>query len=413
MACCRDGRHDSGAKRAIRVKSAATPSVAASGRWRRAHAIGRRAPQRLDKAGAIAYRAAMLRATPQATSSPYASPRMLALVFLGNTLIALVLWLGGIDEGFGNLWASSQCIGFGIMFCHCTARRLARDRRGAGWWPAFGVVAGSLGGLAAAFLLGFFPGIIPATDWLILLRVGLMVLIIGAIAHAFFSNVQHLGELKIAQQAAQLNELARQKETATAHLKLLQAQIEPHFLFNTLANLHSLIGSNDALARHLLERLNDYLRASLDHSRSASGTLGDECRLLAAYLDIQALRMGQRLSWTIDVGQPLLAYPLPPMLLQPLVENAIRHGIEPRVGPGRVTLAARCVDQRLCLTVSDDGRGLAATPKPTDNRHGVGLNNVRERLAALYGGDAELVLRPNIPTGVIAELWIPLPAPAR
>ena len=337
---------------------------------------------------------------------------MLALVFVGNTLIAFVLWLAGIDEGFGNLWASSQCIGFCIMLCHCAAQRLGRERAGARWWPVLGVVAGSLGGLTAAFLFGFFPGIIPATDWLILLRVGLMVLIIGAIAHAFFSNVQRINEFKIAQQAAQLNELARQKEAATAHLKLLQAQIEPHFLFNTLANLHSLIGSDDALARRLLERLNDYLRASLDHSRSARGTLDDECRLLTAYLDIQALRMGGRLSWSIDVPPALAAHPWPPMLLQPLVENAIRHGIEPRVGPGRVSVRARREHQRLCVAVSDDGQGLAAAARrpSTGRSSGVGLNNVRERLAAIYGSDAELVLRTNATDGtqgVTAEICIP------
>ena len=338
--------------------------------------------------------------------------RTAGLVFVGNTLIALVLWLGGIDESLSELWLISQCIGFCIMACEIAIARAHPAGKPPVWLALLGVLAGATLGLGAAYLLGFFPGLSAANDWPVLLRIGVLTLIVGLVAHVFFYNVQRVNELTIAQQAAQLRELTREKDVATANLKLLQAQIEPHFLFNTLANLHSLIGTNDALARRLLERLNDYLRASLDHSRSAGGTLGDECRLLAAYLDIQALRMGERLAWSIDVPPELMTRPLPPMLLQPLVENAIRHGIEPRVGPGRISLSAHSDGQRLYLTVSDDGQGLAVAAQrpPTGRAGGVGLNNVRERLAAIYGTAAELVLRTNEAEGnqgVSAEICIP------
>ena len=339
--------------------------------------------------------------------------RTLATVFIANTLIATVLWLAGVDPSYTSLWLLSQCIGLSIQLAHLGLQQLGARDSGSRWQAALSIAVGATLGIALAQHLGFFSGLTVERDWHILLRVGAMAVIIGAVAHAFFHNAQRVAELKIEQQAAQLRELERQKGAATANLKLLQAQIEPHFLFNTLANLHSLIGTNDALARRLLERLNDYLRASLDHSRSASGTLGDECRLLAAYLDIQALRMGGRLAWQIDVPPELAEQALPPMLLQPLVENAIRHGIEPRVGAGHVTLSARTDGRRRCLAVSDDGRGLTAAQEARPGRsRGVGLDNVRERLVAIYGDDAELVLRENQPTGVTAELWIPFPDPA-
>lgn len=332
----------------------------------------------------------------------------LLYVLLGNTLIASVLWLAGIRGQFVEIWLVSQCIGFGINLTHAGLCLLNKNCNPYGWMLALGIVLGATLGMVTAFILGIFPEMLPEIDWSSLGRIAGLALIFGVVVSIFFHNIGRINAMKLAQQAAELREMAQQKEAATAHLKLLQAQIEPHFLFNTLANLHSLIGQNDALARTLLERLNDYLRASLDHSRAASGTLADECRLLAAYLDIQALRMGGRLCWNIAVSDDLQALPFPPMLLQPLIENAIRHGIEPRIGPGNVTLSAQFFEGRLRLSVVDDGIGLTANTTAS----GVGLANIKERLAAIYGSGAELTLRDNPPTGVIAELWIPLAAPA-
>lgn len=334
--------------------------------------------------------------------------RDLLLVFLGNTLITTMLWLAGMRGGFGSIWLISQCIGFGICFSHTAVCKFSKAGKPYGWRLAVGITAGATFGMGVAYLLGVMPDLVSRIDLWTLVRMLGLSLIIGAVVSLFFYNREQISALKISRQATELRELASQKEAITANLKLLQAQIEPHFLFNTLANLHSLIGQNDALARTLLERLNDYLRASLVHSRAEVSTLADECRLLAAYLDIQALRMGGRLSWQIDIAKALQALAFPPMLLQPLVENAISHGIEPRIGAGKVEISASIESQRLKLTVRDDGRGLGHA----SNGHGVGLSNVRERLAALYGSEAELILRDNQPSGVIAELWIPLPAPA-
>jgi signal transduction histidine kinase len=201
---------------------------------------------------------------------------------------------------------------------------------------------------------------------------------------------------------------ARQAETA-AQLGLLQAQIEPHFLFNTLANVQSLIDSDAAMAKTMLDHLNRYLRASLTRTRQPVGTLGDELVLIDNLLAIAAIRLGPRLRYRVEVAPALCEAGLPPLLLQPLVENAVRHGIEPALAGGEVLIQAEQRDDCLVLTVSDNGAGLG-----NDSQHGeggVGLANVRGRLASLYGERARLALYANQPHGVVAELVLPF-APA-
>ena len=132
-----------------------------------------------------------------------------------------------------------------------------------------------------------------------------------------------------------------ERQIAEARLKLLQAQIEPHFLFNTLANLDALIGIDPARARVMLGHLNDYLRATLASARKERNTLADEFALLDGYLEVIGVRMGPRLSFSLDLPDALKACEVPPMLLQPLVENAIKHGLEPKIEGGRIEIAAR------------------------------------------------------------------------
>jgi DNA-binding LytR/AlgR family response regulator len=135
-----------------------------------------------------------------------------------------------------------------------------------------------------------------------------------------------------------------EREAVTANLRALQAQIEPHFLFNTLANVTSLVDSDPAKAKHMLASFNRFLRASLAATRTESTTLGADAELIAAYLDVLQVRMGKRLAWRIDVPPELSGFAIPPMLVQPVVENAIRHGLEPKVDGGEVTLSARRED---------------------------------------------------------------------
>jgi sensor histidine kinase YesM len=210
---------------------------------------------------------------------------------------------------------------------------------------------------------------------------------------------------------------ARQKEfiassarmLAEARLKALQAQIEPHFLYNTLANVVSLIGPRPAQAQHMLERFIDYLRASLAASRSEQATLASEAKLIAAYLDVLGVRMGERLRYRIDIPDTLSQFVIAPMLLQPVVENAISHGLEPKVEGGEIVVSARIDGAHVCVQVSDTGAGLneSARPKPGG---GVGLSNLRERLGTLYGGSARVELLENQPSGMTVRLMLPMNA---
>lgn len=213
---------------------------------------------------------------------------------------------------------------------------------------------------------------------------------------------------------ARATEQARQQEQiaeagrllAEARLRALQAQIEPHFLYNTLANVVSLIGPEPDKARHMLERLIDFLRASLSASRAERSSVGAELDLAGAYLDVLAVRLGTRLRWRIEADADTRALPLAPMLVQPLVENAVMHGIEPQVAGGEIVVRAHRQDRNLCIEIADDGAGLVqAAPRPGG---GVGLSNLRERLRSLHGGDARLQLLENPAGGVTARLLLPL-----
>jgi len=194
------------------------------------------------------------------------------------------------------------------------------------------------------------------------------------------------------------------KQAVEAELKLMQAQVEPHFLFNTLASVQYLTETDPGEAHRMLGHLIEYLRAALPQLRASSTTLGKEVALAEAYLNILRMRMGDRLSFAIDVPTELAAHPFPPNLLISLVENAIKHGIEPAATGGMVTVRARRDGASLVVAVDDTGRGLGGGTVAGD---GVGLTNVRERLAALYGTQGRFALQPAVPRGARATLAIP------
>ena len=200
------------------------------------------------------------------------------------------------------------------------------------------------------------------------------------------------------------------KQAIEAELKLMQAQVEPHFLFNTLASVQYLTETNPAQANALLGHLIDYLRAALPQLRASSTTLGKETELVAAYLNILKMRIGGRMSFVIDIPAELKAHPFPPNLLISLVENAIKHGIEPAAEGGVVTVSARRDGDSVVVSVSDTGRGLAADP--ISPGQGVGLSNVRDRLAALYGARGRFALESLPPRGARAILTLPYEAGA-
>ena len=220
------------------------------------------------------------------------------------------------------------------------------------------------------------------------------------------------GERRIAREtlaARQSEQIASAAQLlAEARLRALQAQIEPHFLYNTLANVVGLIDTQPQAARRMLERFIDYLRASLSASRAEYATLGAELDLAAAYLDVLAVRMGARLRYRIEAHDACRTIALAPMLLQPVVENAVAHGLEPKVDGGEIVLRAHTTGDMLSIEVADSGAGLGATaPKPGG---GVGLSNLRARLRSLYGPQAQVQLLENPGGGITVRLLIPLKA---
>lgn len=205
--------------------------------------------------------------------------------------------------------------------------------------------------------------------------------------------------------------LELKRQASEARLKLLESQLEPHMLFNTLANLRVLIGTDPARATAMLDRLNDFLRATLTASRTEATagrhTLADEFARLRDYLELMAVRMGPRLQYALELPEALASHPVPPLLLQPLVENCIRHGLEPSLQGGEVRVSARRHGQQLVLEVSDTGVGSAPSPTP-----GFGLAQVRERLATAYPGQAQMDWHGQPGGGTRAVLTLPLHTPA-
>ena len=196
---------------------------------------------------------------------------------------------------------------------------------------------------------------------------------------------------------------ATEKALTVAKLSLLHAQVEPHFLYNTLASAQLLTRSDPARADEMLGNLITYLRYSLPRTEDALSTVGEELERARAYLDILKIRMGARLHLQIDVPEPLRAVLFPTMMLQTLVENAIKHGLEPQPGGGTVWILARSLDSAIAVTVADDGRGFSAEGGGT----GIGLRNVRERLRLAYGAAAGFTIVANFPAGVAATITVP------
>lgn len=198
-------------------------------------------------------------------------------------------------------------------------------------------------------------------------------------------------------------ETATEKELAVAKLKLLHAQVEPHFLYNTLGSAKYLVRSDPARAEEIIDNLILYLRHSLPRVDDAASTLGAELERARAYLDIMRIRMGDRLRMHLSVPEALLVTPFPTMMLQTLVENSIKHGLEPKTGGGTIWILAVDKGDRVAVTVADDGIGLAAKTGGS----GVGLRNVRERLHLAYGSAASLDLAANFPAGAAATITLP------
>jgi two-component system LytT family sensor kinase len=195
-----------------------------------------------------------------------------------------------------------------------------------------------------------------------------------------------------------------EKQLAEARLQALQMQLNPHFLFNSLHSISALMHQDVEGADGMIARLSDLLRAALESSDTQEVTLREELDLLKRYLAIEQIRFGDRLNVNIAAPPELLDAEVPNLILQPLVENAIRHGVEPRATPGRIELRAQRSNNALVLEVSDNGPGLPSS-QPMDE--GVGLSNTRTRLRTLYGEAHSFELRQSPEGGLLVRLTIP------
>lgn len=227
-----------------------------------------------------------------------------------------------------------------------------------------------------------------------------------AIAPRVVREVYALREANVAKRnAEQLRVATLERSLAMSELKTLQAQIEPHFLYNVLANVQSMITHAPSTADAMLTHLIDYLKHALPSMRAGESTLRAELDLVRSYLSIAQLRFGNRLSVAVNdaLDEHAAAFAMPPMLLLPLVENAIKHGAEGKPGPIRVDIDVKLDDNTLTICVSDDGPGFKQT-----SGSGIGIANVRERLAALYRDRASVNVVPREGGGVVSTLCIPV-----
>ena len=202
--------------------------------------------------------------------------------------------------------------------------------------------------------------------------------------------------------AAERNRALLVQRREEARLRMLEAQIEPHFLFNTLANVRRLYQVDAAAAESMLDNLMRYLEVALPQMRASSSTVGREAALTEAFLAIQKIRMGGRLAYAIDVPSSLMGASLPPMMLLTLVENAIKHGLAPLPQGGTVQVSAARVGNELHIRVADTGGGFAQS-----SGGGTGLANIRARLAGAFGAGGRLSLARNEPQGVVATIAVP------
>ncbi len=329
-------------------------------------------------------------------------PRMIDHMVLINVIVLLAVTV----QGFGGL--RSPILFAGLLLLTWLSLRVAQwlwqhPTRKALNLLSFG--AGALFGLLS------FAGVkIMGRDWM-----NLPMMLMGAWFFAAASGWWILVIFRVQQIEARLRELDDQRRHTALQTQLLQAQIQPHFLFNSLAALDHWVSSGDARATPLLRSLTGYLRATLPLFNREQLKLGEELAAVREYLAVMQARVGERLRVEIEIEPGLLDQRLPPALLLTLVENAIEHGVMPKLGTACVRIEARRVGGMAELSVSDDGPGLSVDTEAAvgAGRRGVGLANSRERLTQAFGAEASLTLANSAETGgCVATLSLPLQASA-
>jgi signal transduction histidine kinase len=328
--------------------------------------------------------------------------RVAITALIAVVVTSVVVW--GLDNTFPDLLVTGLCLAMTLMVAVTVAGNM-RQR----WIPREAaqllavIPAAMLGTLLTVIVKGrALTYLIGGEHWKVITTVS-MGIGFGAVITLIYINRERAARVQNTLLRAEAEKHLLEKQVLEARLQLLQAQIEPHFLFNTLANVQHLVESDAQSASHLLDNLIRYLRIAMPQMRETGSTLGREMDMAAAYLEIFKLRMGGRLSYEIQVPPTLRDQPFPPMMLITLVENAIKHGLDPCCDAGVVTLKAEASEGKLVVSVADTGQGMFP-----NSGSGVGLTNIRERLATLFGKGAKLNLMENQPRGVVANIELPV-----
>lgn len=323
-----------------------------------------------------------------------------AFTILGVVMSDKIDSFGQLVRAFSNNMLISNAIGFSfwlvLSFLGPFMRRINRQ--------SFIVVVVAYAVLgtgittASFFLISLLPGYSGMQQWVGTPRqfatsFALSLCISAVLAFIWRRRVNELsGQIDLAEERERAS--AAERAAAEASLRALQAQIEPHFLFNTLANVTGLIHTQPDKAKQMLEQFIAYLRATLAATRDHETTIADDFETMKTFLSILQIRMGDRLKVRFDLPDDLRDAAIPPMLLQPLVENAIKHGLEPKMDGGEVALIVKRVGNKIAITVADTGLGFQNSAS-----NGIGLKNVRERVKQLYGDAGSVSIEENQPCG--------------
>jgi sensor histidine kinase YesM len=334
--------------------------------------------------------------------------RALGYTILFDIVIALLLTVLNYGGDFIENLIFSQCIGITICSCILTGFYFFKPERG----------YRKLALLAITLIIGAVVGTLLGTlvsgtkiTWLtreywFFIQVVFISVVFGAVISNFLLSREKLSTSETMMQEERIRRISSEKQALAANLKLLQAQIEPHFLFNTLSNILSLMDTDLPKAKSMQTDLIQYLRTSLSRTRGEETTVGQEMEMITAYLNIFKIRMGDRLRYSIQVPVGIRNHAFAPMLMQPLVENAVKHGLEPKIEGGQVTIKGQVEGDVLALSVTDTGMGMTAGSKT-----GIGLENTKDRLMAMYGKKGRLILEENRPTGLKAIIEVPYVKP--
>ena len=329
--------------------------------------------------------------------------RIFIYTFVFNTVIAIFLTAIKFGGGFALNFIISQCMGLSICACVMAALHVFPSERPIS--QAIRVAAGLIiGSICGSYLGSLVSGLSPSTlfERSSLLQMLFIGVLFGSIIVYFFGSRHQIAASEARIQEEKIKRLTSEKKAAEADLKLLQAQMEPHFLFNTLSNVLGLLDTDPEKGKSMLMDFIQYLRTSLSRIRGETTNLGQEIEIIRSYLNIFMIRMGDRLHYEIDIPDEMEREPFPPMLIQPLVENAIKHGLENKVEGGTIVIRAQETAGMLRLEVADTGLGF-----DEESDAGMGFSSIRERLHSLYGDRAQLILEQNRPNGLKAILEVP------